>query len=68
MITHDVGDTIAYTVQDDKTVYTSKILSNSRSFSVLDKASGKWDTWIEYLVENYCNLGVFGVVFDFQIR
>jgi len=68
MVQHNVGDTIAYTVQDDKTVYTSKILSNSRSFSVLDKESGKWDAWVEYLVENYMNYGVFGVVFDFQIR
>ena len=68
MIKHGVGDTIAYTVQDDKTVYTSKILSNSRHIYIHRKESDEWDSVAEYLVENYCNLNVAGVVFDFQIR
>ena len=68
MIMHDVGDTIAYTVQDDKTVYTTKVLSSSRYTCILDKKTNEWRDVIEYYVENYCNLGVNGVVFDFQIR
>jgi hypothetical protein len=68
MTKYNVGDTIFYTVQDDKTVYEAKISSTSRYISVFDKLLGKRRDIVEYYIDNYCGLNVGGVVFDFQIK